>query len=67
MGDIFTDPVEARRYVLSFGDKFFGKKITHIETRAGKIHLYDMTDEQAVSIANLMKKNIEQGGMKRQK
>lgn len=63
--NIFKDPIEARKYVLSFGDKFFGKKIKYIETNKRKINIYDMSDNDAICVANMLKAQIELGGMKR--
>lgn len=51
-----NDIADARRYVLSFGDKFLGRKISYCDTSAGRrIYFYNMTDEDAVLVAGMLK------------
>ena len=61
MQDLFVNPDEARKYVLSFW-KFMpdGKRPTYIETSSGRrINFYDMTDDEAIQCATMLKRDIE--------
>lgn len=61
MNDIFTDANEARKYVLGFSKNFFrGRKISYVDTTNGRrIYFYNMTDDEAISVANMLKRDIE--------
>lgn len=60
MNDSFTNADEARKYVLGFGDKYLGKKISYCDTSAGRrINFYDMSDEDAILVANMLRQDIE--------
>ena len=63
MQDFFVDANDARKYVLSFW-RFMseGKRPTFIETQTRRINFYDMTDEEAIDCANMLKALELEGG-----